>query len=56
MIKYFYYYEMRGEPGGFDSGLLEERPTKEGEETYNKKPASAPRDIYSVYKNKGPKS
>jgi len=59
-IKWFYYYEMRAEDKpkfqGFDSGLLEEKPTTEGEATYNGKPVSAPRDIYSVYKNKTPKS
>jgi hypothetical protein len=59
-IKWFYYYQMRAEDKpkfqGFDSGLLEEKPTTEGEVTYNKKPASAPRDIYSVYKDKTPKS
>ena len=50
MIKYFYYYEMRGEPGGFDSGLLEAPPVKG--KTFRNKPENAPRGIYPIYAKK----
>jgi YD repeat-containing protein len=59
-IKEFYYYEMRVEDKEhfetFDSGLLEEKPEHEGEETYNGRPPSTPRHIYSIYKAKTPKT
>lgn len=66
-IKSFYYYEMRAEDPattedpktkekhefeGFDTGLLEEKPEKVGEPTYNGRSAGAPRHIYYVYKEK----
>jgi hypothetical protein len=64
-IKQFYYYQMRAEDKPtegktefetFDSGLLEEQPEHEGKETYNKRPPSTPRHIYSIYKSKTPTS
>lgn len=66
-IKAFYYYEMRAEDPaakenpatkeklefeGFDTGLLEEKPEKAGEPTYNERSAGAPRHIYYLYKEK----
>jgi len=51
MIKYFYYYEMRGEPGGFDSGLLEAPAPPKGK-TFRGKPENTPRGIYPIYEKK----
>jgi hypothetical protein len=51
MIKYFYYYEMRGEPGGFDSGLLEAPAPPKGK-TFRGKPENSPRGIYPIYEKR----
>jgi hypothetical protein len=40
----------RGEPGGFDSGLLEAPPVKG--KTFRNKPENAPRGIYPIYEKK----